>query len=183
MNRASGMPLEIEVGLVIPDNVAFTAASALRGQGDREIERIERTQLYRLELDGPGESVEGVTAAFRRAEIVFNPNKHRIWCLAEVVEVDLGRPEFEAVVSDRDDDTTRLVALLRQHFGMRELRRLGRATAWKLFERDGPASKERLEWACRALLCNVHSQTAVVRRRPERIEVGETARPASNARI
>jgi hypothetical protein len=119
---------------------------------------------------------EDVAGALIRAEIVFNPNKHRMSYERRAAAGDISaREEWEAVIADRDNDTSRVRHLLADRFGMQGLDRLERATAWRLFEKDRPASKERLEWACRALLCNSYSQIATVRARPHRVVAGESA--------
>ena len=110
-----------------------------------------------------------------RAEIVFNPNKHRLSYIAESPGADVNsEEEWEAVVADRDDDTTRLRNLLVERFGMRGLTNIERSTAWRLYEGDRSATKERLDWACRTLLSNPHSQYATVRALPHRASAGES---------
>lgn len=165
---------EAAVDLSITDNTAFTVLVALKQLGYDSLQRVERSDLYRLTLVAD-ESAADVARALLRAEIVFNPNKHR---MSYVGGSSVGDPgaggEWEAVVADRDDDTTRLRRLLAERFGVRGLDRIDRSTAWRLYDSDGPAPKERLDWACRVLLCNPFSQTAMVRQRPNRIAAGES---------
>lgn len=158
------MTIEVAVELVIPDNTAYTVAVALRQLGYPELARVERVDLYRFEIE------PGAAATFlerlARAEVIFNPNKHRL-SYAPPSDAAAGSggaaTQYEAVISERDDDTAALVHLLRGPFGISELRGLKRAVVWRLFEAGGAAPKDRLEWACAALLCNRISQTYVVR--------------------
>jgi phosphoribosylformylglycinamidine (FGAM) synthase PurS component len=168
------MIFEAAIDLSITDNTAYTVLVALKQLGFDALQRVERSDLYRLTLSDE-QPPEQVARALMRAEIVFNPNKHRLSYIAETpgANADSGE-EWEAVVADRDDDTTRLRNLLVDRFGMRGLTNIERSTAWRLYEGDGPATKERLDWACRTLLSNPHSQYATVRARPQRACAGES---------
>ena len=169
------MIFEAAIDLSITDNTAFTVLVALKQLGYDALDAVERSEIYRLTLQDGDSSPEDVARALLHAEIVFNPNKHRL-SYETRAESDgaPARDEWEAVVADRGDDTSRLRHLLADRFGMRGLERVERSTAWRLFEKEGPASKERLEWACRALLCNPYSQVATVRARPHRTVAGES---------
>jgi phosphoribosylformylglycinamidine (FGAM) synthase PurS component len=169
------MIFEAAIDLSITDNTAFTVLVALRQLGYDALQTVERSEIYRLTLSGEMPP-EDVARALLAAEIVFNPNKHRLSYERHAEAGDASvRDEWEAVIADRDDDTSRVQHLLADRFGVRGLERLERSTAWRLFEKDRPASKERLEWACRALLCNPYSQVATVRARPHRTVAGESA--------
>lgn len=169
------MIFEAAIDLSITDNTAFTVLVALQQLGYDALVAVERSEIYRLTLAGDS-GPAAVARALLHAEIVFNPNKHRLsYESSDVPGGTPARDEWEAVVADRDDDTTRVRHLLADRFGVRGLERVERSTAWRLFEKDGPASKERLEWACRALLCNPYSQVATVRARPHRTVAGESA--------
>jgi len=188
--------LEVAVRLSIPDNTAFTALTALRLLGYPELERVQRETIYSLQLIDSGRPAEEIVAALTRAEVLFNPNKHELSYRllnapggAPVVRERSAlrpsseartQPEYEAVVSDNGDDCSRLVALLKDHFGIRELRSLSRAIAWTLYESGARASAERLSWACAQLLCNPHSQRVLIRQAPRRSAVGEPPPPAAN---
>ena len=168
------MNFEAAVDLSITDNTAYTVLVALQQLGYRSLQRVERSELYRLTIAGE-EPADAVAHALMRAEVIFNPNKHRLSYFAGSPVSDLDGREWEAVVADRDDETARLRRLLGEQFGVRGLERVERSTAWRLYEADRPAPKERLEWACSVLLCNAYSQTATVRARPRRIAAGESA--------
>ena len=169
------MIFEAAIDLSITDNTAFTVLVALKQLGYDALHAVERSEIYRLTLAGDVPPDE-IVRALLHAEIVFNPNKHRLSYDSGAVTDDAStRHEWEAVVADRDDDTSRVRHLLAERFAVRGLERLERSTAWRLFEHDRPASRERLEWACRALLCNPYSQVATVRARPHRTVAGESA--------
>lgn len=159
-------PYEFAIELTVPDNTAFTVMTALRGLGYHELERVERSDLFRLYVDDPAMGPDECAAALMRAEVVFNPNKHRL-AYAGAGETDA----LEAVVADKDDDASALCELLTDHFGMRGLRSVERATAWRLFESSGFAPESRVRWACTSLLANPFSQTYVVRKRRRYIQV------------
>lgn len=164
------MNVEAAVDLSIPDNTAFTVLRALRSLGYDALTRVERTELYRFNLADTRQTRADIADKIRHAEVIFNPNKHRLSIAGETGQSESA--DWEAVVTDRDDDTTRLAHLLAERFGLQGLRSLEQAIAWRLFEDGRSASKERLDWACRALLCNPHSQTSAVRARPHRTPVG-----------
>jgi phosphoribosylformylglycinamidine (FGAM) synthase PurS component len=152
---------EFTIDLTVPDNTAFTVLTALRALGYPELTRVERSALLRLGIADGAMTVEECARALTHAEIVFNPNKHRLRFGANG---PAGSPE--AIVEDKDDDTSSLQAMLSGQFGVSGLECVERATAWRLFEGDAPASAERLEWACKELLANSYSQTFVIRNRP-----------------
>jgi phosphoribosylformylglycinamidine (FGAM) synthase PurS component len=153
------LQLEVAIELTVPDNTAFTVLVALRQLGYAELARVERADVLRLTLDQPLERADEVVEALKRAEVIFNPNKHRM----RRAHSAGGSNAWEAIVSDRDDDNSGLARLLGDHFGVRDLKALERATAWRLFDEHGSAPKERLEWACRELLANAISQRWVTR--------------------
>ena len=160
------MPVyEFGVELTVGDNTAFTVRGALRGLGYVELDRVDRCELLRLTLPDGGLSIDDCGAALKHAEVVFNPNKHRL--------SHSGAPETtvcEAVVTDVDDDSTALAEVLRDRFGVDGLESVERATAWRLYEAGGkPADARRLEWACTSLLANTFSQSFTVRSAPTRI--------------
>ena len=163
--------LEIAVDLIVPDNTAFTVLVALRELGYATLERVERAQLVRMRFARPAPPLDGLIARIAHAEILFNPNKHRLSYAPPDARSheDGGGTHFEAVVEDRDDATSGLVALLAGPFGLRQLRSLTRGIAWRLFEAGAPAPRERVEWACHTLLANPHSQLFHVRRAPHRV--------------
>ncbi|HLJ83482.1 MAG TPA: hypothetical protein VKT51_04855 [Candidatus Eremiobacteraceae bacterium] len=174
------MIVECAVELSIPDNTAYTVLVALRALGYAELTRVERADLFRLDVPDQGLSRDEVARAISGAEVIFNPNKHRLSISATsdkrtepvVGQATLAHTEFEAVVTDRDDDSSKLTRLLAERFGLAGLRSVEQAVAWRLFEGDVPATAQRLEWACRTLLCNPHSQSSIIRARPARTPVG-----------
>ncbi|HKW45696.1 MAG TPA: hypothetical protein VJN22_08560 [Candidatus Eremiobacteraceae bacterium] len=169
------MDFEVTIDLSITDNTAFTVLVALRQQGYDALRRVERSDIYLLTLSEE-RSPEDIARSLMRAEITFNPNKHRLSYVAESPSAAVdGDEEWEAVVTDRDDDSTRLRRLLVERFGFQTLTKIERSTAWRLYEADRPAPRERLDWACRTLLSNPHSQVATVRVRPRRAFAGDSA--------
>ncbi len=160
------LDLEIAIELTVPDNTAFTALVALRGLGYAALERVERADILRMQLERPPETAPAIVDALQHAEVIFNPNKHRLrWEVsgAKAPALQMERSSWEAVVFDRDDDTGGLVRLLGDHFGIRGINALERAIAWRLYEARESAPRERLEWACRELLANPYSQRFEVR--------------------
>jgi phosphoribosylformylglycinamidine (FGAM) synthase PurS component len=164
--------VEAAIESIVADNTAFTALTALQGLGYAELARAERAELLELRLDASGHEAAEIVRGVMRAEVVFNPNKHRLSyrVVAPSARANAGdavrspsHPAWEAVVADRDDDPSRLVQLLRAHFGIASLQTMTRATRWRLFESARPSSKERLEWACLQLLANPYSQVWSVR--------------------
>ena len=152
--------IEIAVDLIVPDNTAYTVLVTLRQLGFDALERVDRSEIVRLSADAQPADAADIVEHIKRAEILFNPNKHRLsYALSDErlpgsASRSNGAPDWEALVADRDDDTSGLVHLLRGPFGIRGLHSLERGIAWRLTEAHGPVSKERLEWACRELLAN-----------------------------
>jgi phosphoribosylformylglycinamidine (FGAM) synthase PurS component len=164
--------LEIAVDLIVPDNTAYTVLVSLRQLGYTALERVERSQILRLQADARPEGVARLVERIKHAEVLFNPNKHRMsYALASADAASHnGAADWEALVTDRDDDTSGLVRLLQGPFGISELASLTRGVAWRLHEKRGPSPQERLDWACHELLANPYSQRFVVRPVPARIE-------------
>jgi phosphoribosylformylglycinamidine (FGAM) synthase PurS component len=164
--------LEIAIDLIVPDNTAYTVLVALRQLGYESLDHVERAQIFRLGFAQPHPPVHDIVEKIAHAEILFNPNKHRLAFTPPDARPreNKGDLQWEAVVDDRDDATAGLIALLAGPFELRDLRSLSRGVAWRLFESGGPATRERLEWACRELLANPHSQTFHVRPLPQRVD-------------
>jgi len=148
-----------------------------RELGYNALERVERSEIIRLQADAQPSDAVSIIERVTHAEILFNPNKHRMSYATPSKQTAVGAAtpngaaEWEALVTDRDDATAGLVHLLQGPFGIKELRSLNRGVAWRLYEAHGPAPKERIEWACRQLLANPFSQTFVARAVPLRIAV------------
>lgn len=115
------------------------------------------------------------------AEVLFNPNKHRLLYASEDTAAHEDE-EFEAIVRDNDDNTDRLVRVLGTTFAMPYVAGISRGVLWRLYDDEGPAPASRLEWACSTLLSNAVSQTYRVRPRPMRALFGGPARSAANMR-
>lgn len=171
------MKLDVAIEPIITDNTAFTVLTALRHLGYTELESVWRADHLMLDLTRE-EPAEEVVARLSRAEIIFNPNKHRLR-YAQAGEPAPRSDTFEALVRDRNENNERLVTTLRTTFGIGGLHALERSVAWRLYDRGGPATMERLEWACQALLANPISQTYEIRSAPEYRELGEPASAAS----
>ena len=191
------MVIEAALELIIPDNTAYTVLVALRRLGYSDLTRVERAELFRLQVDDRADP-HAVVRNLTLAEVLFNPNKHRLSYVllddaagdvalnagavdfmstvrreAPNAAVDLAS-EWEAVVCDRDDDNGALLRLLSGPFGIVELTGIERAVAYRLYDEKGPAPQERLTWACRELLSNPYSQVFSVRPKPVRLDVGGT---------
>jgi phosphoribosylformylglycinamidine (FGAM) synthase PurS component len=165
--------IDVAIELIIPDNTAFTVLTALRQLDYQELERVERSE--HVLLSATQDIPAGVVVAqLAKAEVLFNPNKHRMsYALADAAFVE--PPEFEALVRDKDEDNDRLCGLLKSTFGMSSLQRIERAVGWRLYEHTGPVTNDRLRWTCKTLLANPISQRFDIRRRPVRTCVGEPA--------
>jgi phosphoribosylformylglycinamidine (FGAM) synthase PurS component len=161
--------LELAIDLIVPDNTAYTVLVALRELGYEALQRVERSQIITLEM-ASGIDEDDVIEKVSHAEVLFNPNKHRLSYVRPnaASSGDDGAAQSEAVVTDNEDDTRGLVALLAGPFHLHHLQTLSRGVAWRLFDVSGPATRERLEWACRQLLANPVSQRFEVRPMPVR---------------
>lgn len=177
-----GSTIDVAIELIIPDNTAFTTLRALQALGYSELEHVHRADYLGL-LTSPGApGSEEVVHALSRAEVVFNPNKHRL-LYASADRPPSERPaEWEALVTDLEPEDERLRKLLVTTFRMPYLETVSRGVVWHLSERAAPASHERTLWACDALLANPVSQRYQVRPRPQRIAFREQLASAANER-
>ncbi len=173
--------IDAAIELIIPDNTAFTVLTALRHLGYENLTKVERSEHVILSVTDDAVP-EHVIAQLSRAEVLFNPNKHRM-SYATSTELNAQTPaQFEVLVRDNDENNDRLVALLAGTFGMTALRGMSRAVGWRLYDEGGPAARERLEWACRSLLANPISQSYDIRPRPVRRHVRETEEATAKAK-
>ncbi len=173
------MRIDVAIDSIIPDNTAFTVLTSLHHLGYTELTNVERSEHILLKvLDGT--RADEVASELSHAEVIFNPNKHRLSYAAENAP-DVEPAQFEALVRDRDENNRPLQDLLVTTFGMTALLGLERAIGWRLYEAKGSAARDRLEWACAALLCNPVSQRFQIRRRPVSLQVGEPAASAAKS--
>jgi phosphoribosylformylglycinamidine (FGAM) synthase PurS component len=163
--------IDVAIELIIPDNTAFTVLTALRHLGYEDLARVERSDHVVLTVADDARPQE-VAAQLSRAEVLFNPNKHRMSYAVGSAPERAPLLEYEALVHDKDEDNARLVALLSGTFGMSALQGIERAVGWRLYD-AGPATADRLQWACQTLLANPISQGYDIRPRPVRHQVGE----------
>jgi phosphoribosylformylglycinamidine (FGAM) synthase PurS component len=173
--------IDAAIELIIPDNTAFTVLTALRHLGYQNLTKVERSEHVILSVSDDA-ATEPVIAQLSRAEVLFNPNKHRMSYATPNETSAATPPQFEAIVHDKDENNDRLVALLSGTFGMTALRGLSRAVGWRLYDEGGPATQERLEWACRTLLANPISQSYDIRPRPVRRHVRELEEATAKAK-
>ena len=171
--------IDAAIELIIPDNTAFTVLTALRHLGYANLTKVERSEHVILSVESDA-APEHVIAQLSRAEVFFNPNKHRLSYAIPKAEAATP-PQFEAIVREKHENNDRLVALLSGTFGMASLRGLSRAVGWRLYDEGGPASRECLEWACRSLLANPISQSYDIRPRPVRHQVRELGEATAKA--
>ncbi|MBC5824761.1 MAG: hypothetical protein GIW99_02975 [Candidatus Eremiobacteraeota bacterium] len=163
------MIVDVAIELIIPDNAAYTVLLALRGLGYAELARVERVDSLRLTVAGGASQAADTMRALSRAEVVFNPNKHRL--SYSVVDDDpmlVDPPEYEASVHELEDETASLTRLLVGRFELHGLQDVRRGVVWRLYEGNRSVSAQRLEAACDALLSNPHLQSASIARRPVR---------------
>ncbi|MBC5809063.1 MAG: hypothetical protein GIX00_10740 [Candidatus Eremiobacteraeota bacterium] len=170
--------LDVTIEPAIPDNTAFTVLRTLRELGYQELQAVSRADHLLLTVrhaggsGAEGPAAQRVAQQLSKAEVLFNPNKHRLAYAPAAASSTDGAPDYEALVFEKDDDAGRLLAVLRTTFGMGYLESVARGVVWRLRERDRAAPAERLHWACQTLLSNRVSQDYEVRVRPERIILG-----------
>ena len=70
--------LEIAIDLIVPDNTAYTVLVALRGLGYEALDRVERSAVVRIRAEAPGAEAGALVTKIKHAEVLFNPNKHRL---------------------------------------------------------------------------------------------------------
>lgn len=171
--------LDIAIELIIPDNTAHTVLVALRKLGYDRLVSVQRADHLELVTAPGAPQPERIVEQLSRAEILFNPNKHRL--SYALLPPASSEAQFEALVRDKHDDVERLVGLLQHTFSMPYVTGLKRGVLWRLHDDGGSASPERLEWSCRTLLSNSVSQTYQISAKPARVEFREPARPAANS--
>jgi phosphoribosylformylglycinamidine (FGAM) synthase PurS component len=177
-----GSSIELAIELVIPDNTAFTTLRALQALGYPELEQVQRADSLGLTIGPAAPEAPEVVRAVSRAEVIFNPNKHRLSYAADEQRSTADAGACEALVRDLDPEDERLRKLLATTFVMPYLQAVRRGVLWRLSERGGrPASAERTRWACESLLANAVSQRYQVRPRVQhtlfREQLAGTANP------
>jgi phosphoribosylformylglycinamidine (FGAM) synthase PurS component len=130
----------LAIGLKIPDNTAYTAMVTLRRLGV-EVQRVERAEILRFDNDENGTELR---ARVERDESIFNPNKHRLTVLANAKP----RPGEVWIETIGNEATVARMAAKRY-------------VGWRLFAGDAPASRETLDAAVTALLCNPAIERAI----------------------
>jgi phosphoribosylformylglycinamidine (FGAM) synthase PurS component len=141
----------VAISLKIPDNEAYTALVALRRLGV-DVERLERSEVWRLNDDGDTESF---AQRVKANETLFNPNKHRL----AVLEAESPRPG-EAWIEElgTGDD-------VRERLGGKGISGISggrRFVGWLLRDAGGaPASRATLQAAVERLLCNPAIEKAI----------------------
>jgi phosphoribosylformylglycinamidine (FGAM) synthase PurS component len=125
----------VAISLKVPDNTAFTALLALQRLGV-PVERVERARIVPVTGENDAATLKRVTAD----ESLFNPNLHRVEVRESSTPLDGEMWVWSGASLARDD----------KH-----------VVAWRLFgERETPVSREVLERARDALLCNPAFETA-----------------------
>jgi phosphoribosylformylglycinamidine (FGAM) synthase PurS component len=128
----------VAIALKVPDNTAFTALVALQRLGV-PVERVERARVVLVS----GESESSIIRQVSHDESLFNPNLHR-------VEIRDSKAPLEGELWVRASGELRSPRLARGD----------NLVAWRLFGERGPVSREVLERARDALLCNPAFETA-----------------------
>ncbi|GAC1391263.1 MAG: hypothetical protein NVSMB31_08620 [Vulcanimicrobiaceae bacterium] len=135
----------IAIRLKIPDNEAFTALSALK-RLHVTVDRLERAEVWVVETDEA--AAAGLTAALRRNESLFNPNKH------ELAELEGPHPRAgEIWIEELGQDAGPRTQLGGKTIpGIRSAKRF---VGWRLFDAAGaPVDAAVARTAADVLLCN-----------------------------
>ncbi|GAC1504366.1 MAG: hypothetical protein NVS1B14_10160 [Vulcanimicrobiaceae bacterium] len=127
----------IAISLKIPDNEARTALAALVRLGVR-IDAVERADVWLIEYGGPGADLVKLV---RSDEVLFNPNKHALEPLASL------RPRGGEIWVEPLDRS----ASGKMISGIGAAKRV---VAWRMWSGNRPATREILQAAAQALLCN-----------------------------
>ena len=178
----ASVALDIAIELIIPDNTAYTVLVALQRLGYRDLRAVQRADHLTIVPAAAAPDPAEIIAQLTRAEVIFNPNKHRLSYAVVGAATPYVESELEALVRDNDDNSQRLQRLLATTFAMPYIATIDRGVAWRLHDDAGPASAQRLEWACQSLLSNAVSQTYQVRPRLQRSVFGEELQGATNSR-
>ncbi len=134
----------VAITLKIPDNIAFSALSALRRLGV-QVERVERADIW--QFAGPA-SGDDVAASVKRNESLFNPNKHALE-LRESPKPQTGEAWVSTVAATYAVAPGASAAAV-HHVG------------WRLFGKDGmPVAPATLKEAIEKLLCNPAIERAI----------------------
>ncbi|HKE38152.1 MAG TPA: hypothetical protein VKB39_11995 [Candidatus Baltobacteraceae bacterium] len=129
----------LAIGLKIPDNSAYTALVTLRRLGV-SVERVERAEIF----DFDDEETAELRARVERDESIFNPNKHRLTVLGNA------KPRPGEVWIETIGNQSAVARMP-----------VKRYVGWRLFAGDAPASREMLDAAVTALLCNPAIERAI----------------------
>jgi len=143
-----------EVVLTIPDNEALTALATLQRLGI-DVGGVRRADLWRFQVEDA--EANALPETLRGLEMIFNPNKHRLFEREGAVPAagEVWIDEAPAPGGRASDGT---VAGRR----IPGVQRAERMTAWQLFDRRGlPAASEVVERAVETLLCNPAFQRAI----------------------
>ena len=139
------------VSLIIPDNEAYTALTALARIG-LPVAALERADVWVARVDP--QKISTLDGALATIETIYNPNKHRL-------EIrDGARPRPGEVWVTAADETPAITVAGRSVDGLVDI---VRRTSWRLLDEQGrsvPAAI--LDRATESFLCNPAFQKAII---------------------
>lgn len=147
------MKITMYVSLVIPDNIAYTAFTALPKLGITQVASITRADYYEFEVD------HDIADQLKQCDILVNANKHDVFFRRQDIPRSPKQTFVNVLVKDKQQDLG-LLNTLKTRLGL-PIKSMQKGTLWGIGFSSPLPGKEKMEnvrMITEELLCNSHYQ-------------------------
>ena len=158
------MIIEMFVRLIIPDTTAITAEKTLNRMGYNV--KVHREDYYRINVDE--DNFDKISNKLGKVDILVNANKHKYFTKPEDEKLESKKKNgvffINLIVKDIDNPGKRLLPVLKQRLGFKEINYIEKGVFWRLGI-NADSKKEAVEKAkeiADCLLFNENYQVGMV---------------------
>ena len=151
--------IEMTVSLKVPDTTAITALQTLQKIGFKKIRDVKRADYYKFLVEGDEEKfMEKIS----KVDIIVNVNKHSFEFEIKK-NASFGACIFFVLVKNINDDSSGLLATLKNRLGFDNIKKIEKGVLWTLaIDAEEKEARKTAEKAAKDLLVNEHYQEYLI---------------------
>ena len=151
--------IELFVSLKVPDNIAITAFNTIKRMGQKQLNKLERSDYYKFDVEG---DVEDFKEKISNVDILVNSNKNKFSFLIEndtnnKKNYSKNLKKINILIQDIDP-ADNLLKTLKERLGFTNIKKLEKGILWVMhFDKKVNAKKAAVD-ITKSLLMNENYQ-------------------------
>ena len=117
--------IEMFVSLKVPDNIAITAFNTIKRMGQKQLNKLERSDYYKFDVK---ENVEDFKKQISNTDILVNSNKNKFSFLI----VENNNKKINVLVQDLDNGDS-LLKTLKERLDFKNIKKLEKGILWTMY--------------------------------------------------